>query len=201
VVTEILNEIGKDILASPLRMVAELVQFALLVGIAWVVAIGFGKRRGFVKNMVSERRQKIAEHLEDASHARDSLTEAQRAAEELLASATTEAAGVLDDAKRESAQAEEAERRSSEAEAARIVERAKTALANEQAQMQADLRDELVDLVSEATRSIMNEALTVAEQRERIEEAIVSGVSTDKTRRRPHAANAPNVAQAAGKVG
>ncbi len=60
--------------------------------------------------------------------------------------------------------------------AARIEERAESALATEQQEMLLELREQLVELVSSATRSIMNEKLTVSEQRTLIENTIVGSM-------------------------
>ena len=176
---EILIAIEEEVLSNPMRMIAEVVQFLLLVGIAWVAVIGFGKRRGFVANMLAERSQTTADRLEGATQATQELEDARLAAEERLSSAKVEAERLVESAESETTASEQAARAAADAEAQRIVERAHTALANERAQMQADLRDELVGLVSEATRAIMSEALSVAEQRERIERSIVASISTD----------------------
>ena len=178
-IAQILSAIAKEVVESPMTMLAEVVQFLALAAIVWIVAFGFGKRRGFVVNMLDERRNHVRDQLEQASGAQGQLQEAQATAEKGLSDAQTQAAKLRAEVKAEVEQSEAAARASSDAEAERIVERAQTALSNETAQMLADLRDELVELVSEATRSIMNEALTVAEQRDRIEGAIKASVSGD----------------------
>ncbi len=78
--SEIVTEIATELAHAPLRFVAEVVQFAVLLGIVWVVAIGFGKRRGFVANMLTERRERVAAHVETASHADKALADAKREA-------------------------------------------------------------------------------------------------------------------------
>jgi F-type H+-transporting ATPase subunit b len=175
---EILHEIGAEVAADPGRMVAEFVQFAILIGLIWVVGFGFGKRRGFVTNMISERRERIGTQLEEAQGADARLELAESAASEREQAARAEAERLIAEAKAGAEQSDEQVRSEADAEAARIMDRARTALENERAQMQADLREQLVELVSQASRSIMNEKLTVAEQRSRIEEAIVAGVSS-----------------------
>ncbi|MDR3686135.1 MAG: ATP synthase F0 subunit B [Coriobacteriia bacterium] len=176
--TEILSAIGKEIADAPMTMVAEVVQFLLLVGIIWVVAFGFGKRRGFVANMLSERKSHVAQRLEEALSAEGRLGQSMEEARQRDQAAAEEAERLLAEAKASATASEEQARLDADAEAARILERANAALENERVQMQADLREQLVELVSQATRSIMNEKLTVAEQRSRIEEAITAGVAT-----------------------
>ncbi|HEY5541113.1 MAG TPA: hypothetical protein VIL41_06640 [Coriobacteriia bacterium] len=177
-IAEILSEMGKEVVGSPLGMLAEVLQFIILVGIIWLVAFGFGKRRGFVANMLSERKAHVQTRLEEAHGADGRLADAMSAAHQREQAAAEEAERLVAEARRSAADSEQQARADADAEAARIVERAHAALVNERAQMQADLREQLIDLVSQATRSIMNEKLTVAEQRERIEDAIVAGVAT-----------------------
>lgn len=175
-VAEVLKAVAEEFSASPMRFVAELVQFLLLVGVGWVVAFGFGKRRGFVANMLAEHGTAVTERIGRASEAPSALAEAKGSAEHRVEQAKAEAERLRSEAHKESEAEEDQSRSQADDEAARIIDRARTALGNEREEMQAELRDELVALVSEATRSIMNEALTVAEQRERIETAIASSM-------------------------
>jgi F-type H+-transporting ATPase subunit b len=175
---EILNEIGHEIAAEPWNMVVEVAQFLILIAVIWIVALGFGKRKGFVTNMLSERQLRIQAQLAEAQGANARLDAAELAAGERERAAAEEAERLLSEATDGAARSAQQVRAESDSEAARIVDRARTALDNERAQMQADLREQLVELVSQASRSIMNEKLTVAEQRSRIEETIVAGVAT-----------------------
>ena len=68
---------GVEVTASPVRMIAEWLQFVLLIAIIWVVAMGWGKRKGFVSNLLSERAERIGRKLEISSHAEENLTLAQ----------------------------------------------------------------------------------------------------------------------------
>ena len=181
-IAQILSAIVKEITEQPMMVIAEFVQSIALVVIVWGVAIGFGNRRGMILNMLDERATHVKKQLEHAEGAKDELESARTDAEKRLAEARTEAERLRTEADAEVAKSEVDARASADAEAERIVERASLALTNERAQMLADLRDELVDLVSEATRSIMNEALTVAEQRDRIEAAIAEGITGDGVR-------------------
>ena len=179
---QILSAMAKEVTETPMNVIAEVVQSLVLVAIIWFVALGFGKHRGMIVNMLEARQAHVRSQLDQASGAKGQLEEARNSAEKRLNDARAEAARLRSDADAEVAQSEVAARASSDAEAARIVDRAHSALTNERVQMLSDLRDELVDLVSEATRSIMNEALTVAEQRDRIEGAIKSSVSGNSNR-------------------
>lgn len=181
-VEEILAEMGAEVVHAPLRLALEIVQFIALVGIAWMVAIGFGKRRGFVANMLSERFDDVGAHLELASHSAEDLAHAKQLAALKARAANAEARRVMAEAKREAEAAEAQARTEADAEAARITSRAESALSTEDAEMHMELREMLVDLVAQSTRSIMNEKMSVAEQRKLIEDTIVSGVGRAKSR-------------------
>ena len=176
-ISQILSAIGNELVESPVRIIAEVSQFLILFAIIWVVAIGFGKRRGFVANMLSERKQQVRAQLDEAQGAEAHLLDATSAAAAREAAAAKEAERLVAEARAAAGDSSDRVHAETDAEAERIVERARTALANERTQMQADLSEQLVDLVSQATRSIMNEKLTVAEQRARIEDAITEGVA------------------------
>ena len=76
---EIYSEILHEYSAYPVRMIAEAVQFVLLIVIVWVVAMGWGKRKGFVANMLSERAERTDREIETASHAAEDLGLPRRA--------------------------------------------------------------------------------------------------------------------------
>ena len=200
---EIALEMGHEVTISPLRMLAEIVQFVLLVGIIWVVAVGWGKRRGFVANLLSERAERIDKQIQASSHADEDLASAQQTASGRVSSAEAKAREMLDAARSESQQAESAAREEADREAERIVERAQVAITTETSQMVAEMRDELVGLVAAATRSIMSETVGVAEQRALIESAITASLG-EETAEKPAArvsARKPRTAsKASGRV-
>lgn len=175
--SEILTEIAAEFAHAPLRLFAEVMQFAVLLGIVWVVAIGFGKRRGFVANMLTERRERVAAHVETASHADKALADAKREAAATARAARATAREIVLQAKKECAEIEQTAHAETDADCARIEERAEAALSTERQEMLLELREQLVDLVSTATRSIMNEKLTVSEQRTLIENTIAESVN------------------------
>jgi F0F1-type ATP synthase membrane subunit b/b' len=189
---EIYAEIGAEILHYPVRILAEVIQFLILVGLIWVVAIGFGKRRGFVANMLSERHEYTRARVEEASHAEGALEAAKHEAAAIARAARSEARTLVAQAKHDADEIEATARAETETEVARIAERSEAALTTEREEMLLELRDQLVELVSSATRAIMNEKLTVAEQRKLIEEGIVDSVSASegKPRRTPAVASA-----------
>jgi F0F1-type ATP synthase membrane subunit b/b' len=84
---------------------------------------------------------------------------------------------VVASTKKECAELEASTRAEVDAECVRIHERAESALATERQEMVLELREQLVEMVSSATRSIMNEKLTSAEQRALIEGGILGSMS------------------------
>lgn len=192
-VREIYTEIGAEIANYPLRILAEVVQFVILCGIVWVVAVGVGKRRGFVANMLTERHGHTLARVDQASHAAETLETARRQAASTARAARSQARELVAQAKRDAEEIEKTAREQTDTDVRRIAERAEAALTTEMQEMQLELREQLVELVSSATRAIMNEKLTVAEQRKLIEEGIVGGVSTSRRKVRRKAA-VPNVA-------
>lgn len=174
---EIVVEIGAEVVHEPLRMVAEVVQFAVLIGIVWVVALGAGSRRGFVANMLAERQSRVDARLLSASTASKALQDSRREAASIARASRAKAREMITQAKKECTEIEETSRAETDAECSRIEERSESALQTEQQEMLLELREQLVDIVSSATRSIMNEKLTVAEQRTLIENTIVGSMS------------------------
>lgn len=173
---EIITEIAAEVSHEPMRVVAEVVQFALLVAIVWIVALGVGHRRGFVRNMLAERGKRVGERLSWAMSAEQGLADAKSSAKRQLREADAEARRIVAAAKLEAASIEETGRAETDAEVARILSRVDEALANEAADMHEELREQLVEIVAQATRSVMNERLSLFEQRELIEKAVLEAV-------------------------
>jgi F-type H+-transporting ATPase subunit b len=173
---EILSEMGVEVTASPVRIIAEWLQFAVLIAIIWVVAMGWGKRRGFVANLLSERAERIGRKLEISSHAEEDLALARQEAAERLRTADVEAKRLVKAARADAKNIERSAREETDAEALRITGRATDALVTEGEEMRSELREELVTIVAQAARSILSEKMSVAEQRAAIEQAIVGSL-------------------------
>ena len=178
---EIASEMAHEYSAFPVRMIAEVVQFVLLAAIVWVVAMGWGKRKGFVSNMLAERAEKMSGEIEVASHAGADLVQAEQTASERLEAAKDEARGLVEAAQADARQLETTVSEEAAAESQRIIERARAALATETEEMHAELREELVSIVAQASRAILSEKMSVAEQRVAIERAIVESIGAEPT--------------------
>ena len=185
VLQEIVAEAGQEVMANPWRMVAEVVQFVLLVGIVWIVAIGTRKRKGFIANMLTEREEHVRTRLEEASHAEQQLATSRRMASLKLRQANAEARKLVSGAQHEAEQMLAQASKDADTEAERVISRAESALDTERAEMELGIREELVDLVAQATRSIMSERVSLAEQRRLIEGAIVESVKSSPAEPKP----------------
>jgi F-type H+-transporting ATPase subunit b len=166
------------------------VQFAVLAGIIWGVGFGFGQRRGMVTNMLAERHATVGDNVEEALASEKVLADAKREAGEKERAARAEARRIITEAKRDAEKTVETARGDAEAEAALVTKRAENALVTEREEMQLELRDRLVEAVATATRAIMDEQMTVSEQRTLIESAIAASVEPNGQDKAVHAGEA-----------
>lgn len=174
---ELFAEIAHEITADPTKFAIELVQFGILVAIVWMVAVGFGKRQGMVTKMLASRRERVGAGIARVKSADGVLESARTKAAESVAAGRKEAAATIADARRASRQEQADAKAAADAEAAQIRSRAKEVLDAELAEMHVEIRDRLVDVVSHATRSILNEGLTTAEQRDLIQNSVTGGIA------------------------
>lgn len=171
-----IHELLLEISGDPGRFAIEVVQFVILVGIGYVVMFGFGKRKGMVVNMLSERRRRIADRVERAGHADDALAQAREAAAVRLEDARAEAAGILRGTRATAKASRRDTRAAVDAAADAIRARAAAVLDEEFAEMYVEIRDRLVGVVAQATRSLLNEGLSPQEQRELIQGVVAGGL-------------------------
>lgn len=180
-VSELFQEIKVEIAANPTTIIIEVVQFVILITIVWVVAFGVGKRSGFVKNMLKERRVKIASDLEMADGSGAALEAARQKAVADVAEAQASAKKTLTEARRKA----KAERTAGAAAADRDVEalrdHAQQLLAMEHQEMLAEARERLLEVVGSATRHILSERISPAEQRALVQRAIMTTIEGTET--------------------
>lgn len=169
-----IHELVLEISADPGRFAIEVVQFFVLLAVGYVVMFGFGKRKGMVVNMLAERRRRIADRVERAGRADETLAVARADAATRLGDARTAASGILREARANAKASRRDIRAAADAEAEAIRTRAAAVLDEELAEMHVEIRDRLVGVVAQATRSMLNEGLSPQEQRELIQ-GVVSG--------------------------
>lgn len=178
-VEEILSEIAAEISAEPLKFLLELLQFGILLLLIYAIAWGFGLRRGFLRNMLTERAAKLDARLSLALHSGDELEHAKQLSALRMRTARSEGRDLLAEARRQAAELTSHLKEQTDSEADRVLARVDEALETEMAEMKADVREQLVDLVAQSTRQVLNERLTVAEQRQLIEEHIIASVTPE----------------------
>ena len=175
---ELFHEVVAEIQANPTTFIIELVQFVLLYAIVWVIAFGIGKRRGFVSNMLVERRARVGRDLEEADGAEAALQAARQSAESAVADARAEAKRVLTEARRSARAVRASSAKAAEKEADALREHARQLLEMEQQEMLAEARERLLEVVGSATRHILSERLSPAEQRALVQRAIMASLES-----------------------
>jgi len=124
---EILATMIEEVQAAPVRQIAEVLQFAVLIGIVWVVALGFGKRRGFVLSMLAERRESMSERIAEALDSETMLASAKHDAAAVERTARAEARRVLSEATRDAERIEADAKAVADADAETVTARAQSA--------------------------------------------------------------------------
>jgi F-type H+-transporting ATPase subunit b len=173
---ELFAEIGREIAADPVKYGVEVLQFVILVALVWFVAMGLGKRKGMVVKILEGRRSRVASDLEGAAHAEERLESARAEAAEKVAAAKAESTRIVREARRMGRAETKSVLTAAKDEAAAMRRRAEEILEGERADMHRDVREQLVGLVALATRSILNESYSAAEQREMVQASVLAGI-------------------------
>jgi F0F1-type ATP synthase membrane subunit b/b' len=171
-VIEIANQIAAKVAAEPWIILLEVFQFLILVGIVWLVAVVTRKRPGLIKKRLATRGERVASELEHAltADARSRVTREQ--ALDTVMNARREARKIKATATRDAHRLESSAQASVDAEIERIAQRVNEALESEAAASRQNLRDELVEVVAQATRSVLSTSLSLSDQRDLTERAV-----------------------------
>ncbi len=180
-VSELFHEIKLEIAANPTTIIIEVVQFVILITIIWVVAFGVGKRSGFVKNMLKERRVNIASDLEMADGSESALEAAKQKAVADVAEAQASAKKTLTEARRKAKTERTAGAAAADREVEALRDHAQQLLAMEHQEMLAEARERLLEVVGSATRHILSERISPAEQRALVQRAIMTTIEGTET--------------------
>ena len=145
---------------------AQIVSF----GIVLLVLYSFAYKR--ILAMLEQRRQQIAQGLANAEKLEAELrkTEAQR--EEVMAEAYAKAAALIQEAKAAAARVRDSETRKASAAAEQIVLKAHHAVGLEHDRMLAELKREMVRLVTQATAKVAGRVLTPEDHRRLAEQTV-----------------------------
>lgn len=123
-----------------------------------------------VINVLEERRQRIAEGLENAEKIKSELARTEAARQEVLNQANTQANKLIEEARQAAARVREQETQKAIAAAEQIVAKAREAAAADHARMMAELKREIGRLVVQTTATVTGKVLTPDDQKRLAEE-------------------------------
>jgi F-type H+-transporting ATPase subunit b len=124
-----------------------------------------------VLSVLEERRNRIAESLDNAEKIKKELANAQTKAQEIMAQANAQGAKMIEEARAAAAQVQEQETQKAIAAAKDIIEKARQATEAEHARMLVELRREVGRLVVATTAKVTGKVLTPDDQNRLTEEA------------------------------
>lgn len=147
-------------------IIAQVVNFIIVVGVLWYFAIG-----PLTKKM-NERAKAIEKGLDDAKKVEQNLEQTEKLKNEKLAEAHKEAQKIIEEAKK---MAEDAKNQSvikTKEEAGKIVADAKKQIAIEKDKMAKELKGEVRELVVMATTKVLQEVITEDKDRDLIKKTV-----------------------------
>ncbi|MFA5844143.1 MAG: hypothetical protein WC971_04850 [Coriobacteriia bacterium] len=175
-VGELFAEVGHEITADIGRFAVEVVQFLILVAAVWALTVGSSKRRGIITGRLADRRAALETRLEAAGRAEGALETARAEAQAARGAAEAQARQVVREARARAAALVKESHAVAEQRAVELEARAVEVLAAEHGDMQTEVRDRLIEVVADATRSIVNDQYTLPEQRALIQRAVIAGL-------------------------
>ncbi|RZU40751.1 F0F1 ATP synthase subunit B [Edaphobacter modestus] len=119
---------------------------------------------------LEERRQKIAQGLDDAKKISEELAQTEMQRREILRQADAQAAKLIEEARAAAGRVKEAETQKAIAEAQQIVAKSREATAQDYARMIEELKKEVGRLVVKTTANVTGKILTPEDQRRLSEE-------------------------------
>ena len=146
------------------HLIAQIISFSIVC----ILLYFFAYKR--VLAMLEERRQRIAEGLENAAKIKAELARAEQQRLEVLAGANTQATKLIEEARAAAARVQEQETQKAIAAAEQIITKAREAAAADHARMLAELKQEVGRLVVQTTTTVTGKILTADDQRRLAEE-------------------------------
>lgn len=167
---ELLQEVLHEITNKPEVFIAEIIQFALLLGIIlWLLPRVLGKK-------LAERQQKVVSEIREAEQIEQEYLQRKREAEEILANAEKEARQILLDAERNAEKERKIALSQIEKEVEEILSRAQQLVEAEEMKVMEETSEQLAGLVAEAIRRYVDEILSETERRSLTERIILSSL-------------------------
>ena len=124
-----------------------------------------------ILSVMQEREKKIADGLEAAKKADDSLEEAKLAYEKELNQAKAEAANILEKANNRASQIVTDASSKAEAEAEKIMASASTNIENETNKAKEELRQQMSDIIIDTTQKILDDEISKEKHEEILKKA------------------------------
>ena len=124
-----------------------------------------------ILSVMQEREKKIADGLEAAKKADDSLEEAKLAYEKELKEAKAEAANILEKANNRASQIVTDASSKAEAEAEKIMASASTNIENETNKAKEELRQQMSDIIIDTTQKILDDEISREKHEEILKKA------------------------------
>ena len=146
------------------HFLAQVISFGIVCAVLYMFAY---KR---VLAMLEERRQQIAQGLENAAQIKAELARTEAARQEVISQANVQGTRLIEEAREAAARVQQEETQKAIAAAEQIIAKAREATAQDHAQMLADLRREVGRLVVQTTAAVTGKVLTPEDQRRLAEE-------------------------------
>ncbi len=125
-----------------------------------------------VVDMLEERRQRIAESLENVEKIKAELAKAEAQRHEALTQANAQATRLIEEARAAAARVQELETQKAIAAAEQIIAKAREATVQDHARMLAELKREVGRLVVQTTATVTGKVLTPEDHRRIAEETV-----------------------------
>lgn len=124
-----------------------------------------------VLTMLEERRQRIAEGMENADKIKEELAITEATRKKVIEDAHVQATQLIEEARSAAAQVQERESQKAVAQAEQIITQARDAAKADHARMLTDLKQEIGGLVVKTTAQVVGKVLTPEDQKRLVEEA------------------------------
>jgi len=147
-------------------MLAQLINFLIVVGVLWFFAL-----KPLTKTM-EKRNDEIAKGLSDAKSAEDRLEQVEREVKDKLIETKNLASGLLEEAKKQSEDNKQANIAKTKEEVAKLITKAKEQIASEKDNMISEVKGEVADMVVVALEKILSSGMSKDIDKKYIEQAL-----------------------------
>lgn len=147
-------------------MIAQLVNFAVVVGILWFFAL-----KPMTK-MMKQRSKEIAKGIDDAKKADERLTEVEKVVNDKIKESRFDAEIILNQARKEAEKVRSAEAEKTKKEIGVMIDKAKKQMENEKKQMISEVKGEVGEMIVGALEKILSKGLSKEMDKKYIEDTL-----------------------------